>query len=409
MKLNRYLPFTCVYFFVNSLALPFGLTYTALLAPLFYVWILLTRKKEILLPFIALLLPFIIAHISSGVETGSYTISLLNLLLVYIFCQAVYTFLKQCKEPELIFRKILILNFIFCVIALPLYFTPYFGLVWDQQTLPGGIGSLKRLRLFTYEPSYYALIFTPLFFFFSLQFFFRQNRIHGGLLLVMLLLPYLLAFSIGVIGAALAAGIITWLIYFGRLTSKRRILNGLVYSGAIVMSALVMMVLFFRHNPLFLRLGNIFSGKDTSGKGRTTDAFMLAEKILNERNEYWGIGLGQIKIAGENIIRNYYIYYRDITVRIPNAMAETLVIFGWTGFYLRLFVEIFFFFYTKVWTNYYRLLLFLFMFIYQFTGSFITNVTEYVIWILAFTNTFPQFNVKAEKNKDITLLPQQAA
>jgi hypothetical protein len=62
-----------------------------------------------------------------------------------------------------------------------------------------------------------------------------------------------------------------------------------------------------------------------------------------------------------------------------------------------------------VWTNYYRLLLFLFVFIYQFTGSFITNVAEYVIWILAFTNTFHQFDVKAGKNTGITKLPQQAA
>lgn len=409
MKLNRYLPFACIYFFINSLALPFGLTYTALLAPLFYVWILLTRKKEVLLPFIVILLPFIIAHILTGVEKNSYLLSLVNLLLVYIFCQAVYTFLMQCRDPELIFRKILVLNFIFCIIALPFYFTSYSGLMWDEQILPGGTGNLKRLKLFTYEPSYYALIFTPVFFFFLLQFFFRQNRVHGGLLLAMLLLPYILSFSIGVIGTVLIAGIITWLIYFGRLTSKRRILNGLIYTGAIVAFTGVMVVLFFRHHPLFLRIGNIFGGKDTSGKGRTTDAFILAEKIIQERNEYWGIGLGQIKIAGENIIRNYYLYYQERTVTIPNAMAETLAIFGWTGFWLRLVVEIFFFFYTKVWTNYYRLLLFLFVFIYQFTGSFITNVAEYVIWILAFTNTFHQFDVKAGKNTGITKLPPQAA
>ena len=83
----------------------------------------------------------------------------------------------------------------------------------------------------------------------------------------------------------------------------------------------------------------------------------------------------------------------DITVTIPNAAAETLTIFGWIGFILRITVEIFFFFFTKVWSNYYRLLLFSFIFIYQFTGSFITNIAEYVIWILAFTNVFHQFDV----------------
>ena len=57
--LNKYLPFACIYFFINSLALPFGLTYTSLLAPFFYIWILIVRKKEIVLPFIAILLPLL--------------------------------------------------------------------------------------------------------------------------------------------------------------------------------------------------------------------------------------------------------------------------------------------------------------------------------------------------------------
>ncbi|MES1221835.1 MAG: hypothetical protein ABUT20_40430, partial [Bacteroidota bacterium] len=113
--------------------------------------------------------------------------------------------------------------------------------------------------------------------------------------------------------------------------------------------------------------------------------------------EYWGVGIGQIKIMGEDTIRSYYLYYTDFTVAIPNAVAETLAIFGWIGVSLRLGIEIFMFIHTRVWKNYYRLLLFLFIFIYQFTGSYITNVAEYFIWILAFTRVFPQFDTAAEK------------
>ena len=98
-------------------------------------------------------------------------------------------------------------------------------------------------------------------------------------------------------------------------------------------------------------------------------------------------------------IRDYYLYYIDMQVAIPNAVAETMAIFGWVGVSLRLGIEIFLFFYTRVWTNYYRLLLFLFIFVYQFTGSFITNIAEYVIWILAFTRIFQQFDIKAEKGQ----------
>jgi len=407
MKLNKYFPFAFIYFFINSAGLPFGLTYTALLAPLFYVWVLMTRKKEILFPFIIVLLPFIIAHILTGVEIRSYSISLANFLLVYIFCQAFYTFLMECKDPEIIFRRILKLNFIFCLLAIVIYFTPYFELLWMEKNISAEAGQFRRLKLFTYEPSFYALLFIPFFFFYLLQYFFRQNTISAGWLLLMLFLPYVLSFSIGVIGAALVAGLLTYLIYLRRLTRKRRILNGLVNMGALLTSAMMVLVLFFRHNPIFSRIVNVFSGKDSSGNGRTVDAFILARKLLKETNEYWGAGIGQIKIAGENIIRNYYLYYMNYTVAIPNAAAETLAIFGWVGFSLRLFIEVFLFFYTRVWSNYYRLLLFFFMFIYQFTGSFITNVAEYVIWILAFTNVFRQFDVKAGNNKSsILFIPQ---
>jgi hypothetical protein len=410
MKVNKYFPFAVTYFFVNSLALPFGLTYTALLAPFFYVWILITRKKDILLPFIAILFPFVIIHITVvGVETKSYFLSLVNYLLVYAFCQAVYTFLKVCKDIEKVLRRILFLNFILCLIAIVIYFTPYYELVWAEQNISAGVAKIRRLKLFTYEPSYYALLFTPIFFFFLMQYFFRQNTIPPGRLLVMLFLPYMLSFSIGIIGAIMLAIILTWLIYFGRLTRKRRIINAIIYTGAAFVSGMIILILFFRHNPIFSRIGNIFSGKDTSGKGRTIDAFILANKILRTGSEYWGIGAGQIKIVGGDIIRNYYQYTPDFTVAIPNAAAETLAIFGWVGFSFRLFIEIFLFFYTMVWTNYYRLLLFFFMFIYQFTGSFITNVAEYVIWILAFTNVFHQFDVMEDKNGGATRLQQQTA
>jgi hypothetical protein len=400
MTVNKYFPFAFIYFFVNWLALPFGLTYTALLAPLFYVWILLTRKKEILFPFIIILLPFVMVHVLIvGVDMKSYLLSLVNLMLVYIFCQAVYTFLRVCKDHEKIFRRILILNFILCLVAIPIYFTPYFSWLWLDQNISAGLQSVRRLKLFTYEPSYYALLFLPIFFFYLLQYFFRQNTIRSGWLLLMLFVPYVLSFSIGVISAALLAGIVTWLIYFIRLTRKRRIFNAIIYRGVSFISVMVLLVLFFRQNPVFSRIGNIFSGEDTSGKGRTIDAFILANKMLSAGNEFFGIGIGQIKIVGEDIIRSYYLYGPAYVAAIPNAVAETLAIFGWVGVSLRILIEVFLFFYTRVWSNYYRLLLFLFIFIYQFTGSFITNVAEYVIWIIAFTNVFYQFDVAPDKNQ----------
>jgi len=407
MKINKYFPFAFVYFFINSLALPFGVTYTAILAPFFYAWILLKRKKEIVFPFIVLLAPFIIVHLLyTDTVRKVYFYSLLNLVLVYIFCQAVYTFLKNCRNIEKIFRNLLIINFILCLAAIILYFTPWYQWVWIEQNLTEGIENFRRMKLFTYEASYYATLFVPLFCFYMLQYLFRQNTIRGWLLLLMLFLPYVLSFSFGVMAAIFLSGLLTYIFYFRSLTKKRRIFNGIIFTGVFSGLAASVIYFFLQNNFFVLRLTNIFSGNDTSGRGRTSDAFLLANKLLQKRDEYWGIGLGQIKIIGETILRKYYMYGGEFVATIPNAAAETLTIFGWIGLTTRLFLEIFFFFHTKVWANYYRLWLFFFMFIYQFTGSFITNVAEYVIWILAFTNVFYQFDVKKEKSVTAILLPQ---
>lgn len=403
MKINKYLPFTFIYFFINSLGLPFGLTYTTLLSPFFYWWICITRKQEVLLPFLALLAPFVIIHITVvGVDVKSYVASVVNLVAVYIFCQAFYTFLKKCEDPQGIFKKLLIFNFILVLIAIPLYFTPYHTLLWIQQNLTDGINDFKRLKLFTYEASYYATLYVPLFFFFLLQILLKQNKINIWLLLTMLLVPYVLSFSLGVISTLFIVICLGYLFYFKTLMRKNRVVNLLFLLFSISIPLVGIILIFFPDNTLFFRVQNIFSGLDTSGKGRTSEAFMLAGKLLDQKNIFWGIGPGQIKILGNDIIRDYYLYPLEYTtLGIPNATAETLAIFGWAGLFLRMLIEIFLFFYTKVWKSHYRLLLFLFIFLYQFTGSFITNIAEYVIWILAFTEVFPQFLVKPYANNNL--------
>ena len=406
MKINKYLPFAIIFFFFNSLSLPLGLTYTAILSPLFYWWVIKTRRYEIILPFFVCLVPFIIMHIFLGVNIPAYFISFLNLLCAYIFCQAFYTFLKECRDKESIFRNLLIINFIFCLVAIVLYFTPYYGVLWLQQFFTKGVDEFTRLKLFTYEPSYYATLFTPLFFFYLLQIILKQNKIGTGLLLLLLFLPFLLSFSLGVMSSVLLAIIITYLLNFKTFTRKKRVLKAIMLVSALCLFALGISFLFFPGNALFTRLGNVFTGQDLSGRGRTSDAFIIANKLLNEKSYAWGIGIGQVKILGADIIRDYYQYTLDYNIiSIPNAAAETLAIFGWIGFSLRLLIELFLFFYTRVWTNYFRLMLFIFIFIYQFTGSFITNLAEYVIWILAFTNAFPQFDTRLdiERSNNIEL------
>jgi hypothetical protein len=398
MRMSKYFPVVFIYFFINSLGLPFGLTYTALLSPLLYVWVVLSRRQEVLWPFLLALTPVVLIQLSLGVDTKSYFISLLNITLVYLFCQAAYTFFIKCQHPEEIFHQLLIINFVGCIIAIPLFFTPYNDLLWTKQFITTGTDEVTRLSLFTYEPSYYALLFTPLFCYFLLQLIFYRNSINGWLLLVMLLLPLVLSFSLGVISAIAVALVISFVVHFKTLIRNKRFVN--LAGVAVVSSATALLIglIFFPDNILFVRIGNVISGKDSSGKGRTFEAFWLAGKLLAKKSYWWGIGVGQIKILGFEMIRDFYGYsYDTVRVAIPNAAAETLALFGWVGFVVRILTECVLFVYTRVWRNYYRLLLFTFIFVYQFTGSFITNVAEYVVWIIVFTPVFREYDVVNRK------------
>jgi hypothetical protein len=408
MRLNKFLPVALIYFFINTVGLPFGLSWVAILAPLLYVWILVTRKKEVVWPFLVILTPFILVHtLVTGVDMNSYIISLVNVILLYVFCQAFYTFLKVCRDPELIFRYILIINFVFCLVGIVFYFTPWDDIFWISQYLTSGVKDYRRFKLFTYEASIYATSFMPVFFFYVLQYFFRQNRIRGFLLLPMLILPLVLSFSIGVITGALLAIIITILLN-PRLLAKRRVTNFAINTGFLSGSTLFVLFVFFRNNTLFTRITNIFIGADSSAQGRIVDSYVLANKMLEQKSEWWGIGMGQVKILGYDIVKVYYRYIEDFTATIPNVTAETLAIFGWWGIIIKFSLEIFLFFYTRVWTNYYRLMLFVFIFIYQFTGSFFTNLAEYIIWILAFTNVFSQFDARKREVVSIAPVPGRA-
>jgi hypothetical protein len=197
--------------------------------------------------------------------------------------------------------------------------------------------------------------------------------------------------------------VVSFVVHFKTFIRNKRFVN---LAGVAVVSsvtALLTGLIFFPDNILFVRIGNVLSGKDSSGKGRTFEAFWLAGELLAKKSYWWGIGAGQIKILGFELIRDFYGYsYDTVRVAIPNAGAETLALFGWVGFIVRILTECVLFVYTKVWRNYYRLLLFVFIFVYQFTGSFITNVAEYVVWIIVFTPVFKEYDVVKRKNSSST-------
>jgi hypothetical protein len=150
---------------------------------------------------------------------------------------------------------------------------------------------------------------------------------------------------------------------------------------------------FFPINPLSIRIHNLKNGLDTSGRGRTYESFEIAWRVLQLNYPLTGIGLGQFKLIGRDVLLYYYKYHTiPAIVRLPNALAETLVAFGILGALFRLLFQVYFAIKGTIFNNVFQTSLFFSLFIYQFTGGFLFHSFEYYFWVLAFTPIFKNFD-----------------
>lgn len=374
-------------FFFNTFLLPQGITFTLLLTPIWLYLLRQTNRLYLLRYFLAAFVLYTAVHIYLGVDIFYYALSSTMLLCVVIFCLAAWRYISDNEvDYDYLFKRIVLANFIFTLISLPLlYLPPLKSLVWYEMSMSPNIKVIPRLKLFTYEASHYGYLIAPLVIYFYCKAMLVTIR-NAWPTLFMITVPLLLSISFGVIGCLIVSGLLFAIIYFRRLfdTRRKKLLLVLILSGVAI--TLFILYRYFPNNILFIRLHNITTGEETSARGRTYESFILANKIIAQKSYLWGIGPGQLKLFGRTIIVQYYYYSRiPEPIRIPNACAETIVCFGYVGFVLRIGLQLVLFYITRVIKSPFRLWLFLFLFIFQFTGSYITNVTEYVFWMFAFS------------------------
>ena len=286
--------------------------------------------------------------------------------------------MRSVHESALIFvfRSVISLNFAFVIFASGWRFFE----VSDSFFMDGG-----RLYLLQYEPSYYATLMVPLVVFSGLSLFkSRPEKLSRELLFFfMIIIPLALTTSAGVVGALCCAFAFLLL---HRMRAVRTIRGCLLTFGLIGAALLVSWLAATSTLPVFSRLVDFYNGSDSSGTVRVVQSSIVAWEIIDKTNVLFGSGLGQSKLHAIEFFNEYWpgLEYN----RIANAVAATLAEFGITGVVIRLSIQIYLFFKTKVVGSKFRLVMFCFAFIYQFTGSFVTNVAEYVIWVLAFTEVF---------------------
>jgi hypothetical protein len=394
IEFNKYLPIAILYFFFNSFLLPLGLLYTTLLTPIFILWLYRYPSFNYLWFFLIVSLPFAFVHLLNGVDLVVYFKSYLLLMTVYIFCVAFYQFLQNCKSLGTIYQNLTVINTFFVVLAVIIFFVPALkDLLWYKNALTTGVSQLYRLKLFTYEASYYSVLLAPIALYYYLKIFVLPFR-NKLFVFFIITVPILLSLSFGVI-LGLILAIILLLCSDIKLVSQNSKLTTYILTAFILFLGVVFLAIhFFPDNFIFLRIENIFKGRDTSFSGRTFDSIYLGWELAAQKSLFFGSGPGQIKVIGVDLFNKFYLNtFSPDQLAIPNNIGDILAQFGLLGVLIKLSLEIYFFFKSKVYMNYYRLSLFLFIFIYQFTGSFITNIAEYVIWILAFYSPlFPEFN-----------------
>ena len=397
IRINKYLPLAVLYFFFNGFLLPHGLLYTTLLTPLFIIWLYRYPSFNLLHVFVIASIPFILMHFINGVHILSYLKSYLLLFSVFIFSLAFHQFLKNAQSVSSIFKSLVVINIFFVLIALIALTIPsvrnYF---WYNNPITPGIDGMYRLRMLTYEPSYYSTLLLPIALYYYLKMLFTDLP-NKALVFFLVTFPLLLSLSFGVILGLILALTFLFLSDIKLFTLKRKFPLYFIYAVIFLLMLLVLALIFFPDNVFFLRIANVFSGKDISFRGRTFDSFYLAWKIAQQKSVLFGVGPGQTASIGLDFFKEFYNYteFTESQIGIPNSLGDTLASFGILGVILKLGLEAYFFFKTRVYSNFYRLGLFLFIFIYQFTGSFITNIAEYIIWLMAFSPwLFKEFDKK---------------
>ncbi len=381
-----------------------GLLYTTLLTPVMIYFLFKEKKLRYAYWWIlAIAIPFPF-QLFSIIDIKSFIVSNIMVISALIFFITLYYLIKKHHSIlDLIFRKVLIINSLLVTVAIIILpFPEIRNWLWYDVALTKGLELIPRLKLLTYEASYYSLIMMPVFLYFILRVFYNNEK-HPIIIFIASTVPLLLSLSFGVLGALTISFLICIIILWNLIPVSIKRITFLSSLASIML--LFGLLLLWPENPIYFRLSNIFYGEDTSAMGRLVYSFMFAKDLIVEHGLIFGVGPGQVKILAHDMIINYYKYNGtlDATVRIPNSMAEVLAIYGVYGFVLKLFIEIYFFIRFRIYNNLYTLVLFIFIFIYQFTGSFITNVAELWIWAMIFASNFYEFDITTSKH--ITIKP----
>jgi hypothetical protein len=379
-------------FFFNRVGLPFGISFDMLLAPFLLYFIFKENAQSLLYKAVGVLLVFGVIHLVSGVYFKAFVVSNLVFITLLIGVVSFYLRAKRIDFFDEIILRITQLNSVLTILALFLLFFLKSTYLWYLVPYTSNAEALPRLKLFTEEASHYSFLLLPIFYYWLYQWLVQFNwRTFGYLTTIIISL--ILSFSLGVLSVIAFTLIVVLLLYSRSILQNKRYRRLVFFSFIVILTLGLLVYFFFPINPLSIRIQNLMNGLDTSGRGRTYESFEIAWRVLQLNYPLTGIGLGQFKLIGRDVLLYYYKYHTiPAIVRLPNALAETLVAFGILGALFRLLFQVYFAIKGTIFNNVFQTSLFFSLFIYQFTGGFLFHSFEYYFWVLAFTPIFKNFD-----------------
>ena len=380
IRYHKLFPLAFIYFFINCPPFfPQGLLVTACLAPVFYFKLLQKRRRFVLEAYLLVSFPFIVANLFTGLRLTIFLPSYLLLLTCYATVYAFADAMRDTNHLDYVMRTIIWVNFGIALVGLVLRFTSAYQLMWINEEGEVSGSTWVRFRMFTYEPSYYALLMVPLVLY-AYWLVRRQKSRYSIALLFATVVPMAMAFSIGTM-LAITLALIAVHLRYGRGMGRYKWIMG---PAAVL---LVGYLILPSTNTVKVRISNILNGHDSSTTVRTTGSLEAAYQMASAKDIWFGVGAGNVKVYGAA-----FIDWRN--GRLASGVADTLGEFGIAGVALRLMIEIYFFFRTKPYTDPYRLSLFISVFLIQFGGSYNGDLAEYVIWVLAFSKSAGFFSAE---------------
>src|SRR5258706_1818923 len=125
------------------------------------------------------------------------------------------------------------------------------------------------------------MLLVPVFTFYFIEFMLSQRKRNALNSLIMIVIPVVLSFSMGVISGLMISMSILFIVNARKFLTNKKLLYSV---SAIVLSfflAFIVLVAYYPENPFFVRIYAIVAGGDASAKGRTYEAFYFAFKIAH--------------------------------------------------------------------------------------------------------------------------------